>query len=83
MNMQTIHESTPDGLIFPPQYPFSWTLRGARADRLRVEGLAERLPTEESCAKVSYRIAGSISEASQLAAAIAYCDEHGALLELQ
>ena len=32
----TKHESeTPDELIFEPQVPFSWTLRSARARRLR------------------------------------------------
>jgi hypothetical protein len=64
---------TPPELVFAPQVPFSWTLRGARSKRLRAEHDAR---------PVSYRIAGSARDASGLAAAIAFCDKHGARLAL-
>ena len=80
--MQSIYEETPIELVFPPQVPFSWTLRGARARRLRAQRLKESRLIEATDSTLSYRIAGSASEASELAAAIAYCDEHGASLEL-
>jgi hypothetical protein len=35
--METKSAHTPPELVFPPQVPFAWTLRGARADRLRAE----------------------------------------------
>jgi hypothetical protein len=60
------------GPVFPPQVPFSWTLRGARA---------ERLSAERDARPVSYRIVGSARDASGLAAAIMYCAKHGATLE--
>jgi hypothetical protein len=71
--MEATHLSTPPELVFPPQVPFSGTLRGARAKRLRAE--RDALP-------VSYRITGSAQDARGLAAAIVFCDKHGATLEL-
>jgi len=64
---------TPTELIFPAQYPFSWTLRGARARRLR-ENTAP--------AVTHYRIAGCAHGASEVAAAIAFCERHNATLEI-
>jgi hypothetical protein len=71
--MGAVCPDTPPELAFPPHYPFSWTLRGARARR----------PKEGSAARtVAYRISGSASEASQLVAAIAFCEAQDAKLEL-
>ena len=65
---------TPTELVFPPQYPFSWTLRGARAQRLR----AERAP-----AVTRYSIVGSARDANEIAAVIAFCEKRNAKLELR
>ena len=70
--MGDIHSETPSELVFPPQVPFSWTLRGARAQRLN-----DSRPRRT----VRFRIAG-VAGADQLAALAAFCDEHGATLEL-
>jgi hypothetical protein len=70
---QAAHSGASHDLQFPPQYPFSWTLRGARAQRLR-EG--SRSPV------VRYRIAGSARHAAEIAAALAFCEAHDAKLEL-
>jgi hypothetical protein len=35
--METNFPQTAPELVFPPQLPFAWTLRGARARRLRAE----------------------------------------------
>jgi hypothetical protein len=61
----------PSDLIFPPQAVFSWTLRWARAHR------SER--TKSVVRK--YRIAGSAANDAELAAAVAFCERHGATLE--
>jgi len=63
--------SQPAEPIFPPQAPFSWTLRSARAHR------SER--TKSVVRK--YRIAGSAANDEELAAAVAFCERHGATLE--
>jgi hypothetical protein len=65
-------EDTPPELVFPPQYPFSWTLRGARARRLR----AKTAP-----AITRYRVTGSTRDANELAAVAAFCEAHNAKLE--
>jgi hypothetical protein len=72
---EAAHADTPPELIFPPQYPFSWTLRGARAQRLR----AKRTP---AITTTSYRITGSARNEAELTAALAFCEEHGARLEM-
>jgi hypothetical protein len=69
----TVYRDTPPELIFPPQYPFSWTLRGARARRLR----AQAAPTISH-----YGIAGSARDANEVAAVVAFCEAHNAKLEL-
>lgn len=71
--MEATRSLTPPEVGFAPQVPFSWTLRGARSKRLRAE---------HDALTVSYRIAGSARDASGLAAAIAFCDTHGATLVL-
>jgi hypothetical protein len=76
-DMQSIYEETPIELVFPPQVSFSWTLRGAHARRLRAQRLKESRLIETTDSTISYRIAGSAREASDLAAAIAFCGEHG------
>jgi len=70
--MDNAHSETPPELIFPPQVPFSWTLRGARA---------ARLGRKQSADGVRYRIAG-VAAADELATLAAFCREHGARLEL-
>jgi hypothetical protein len=65
-------DSAPE-LDFPPQYPFSWTLRGARDQRLRTK----RAPTTR------YSIAGSARSGNEIAAAVAFCAAHNAKLELR
>jgi hypothetical protein len=72
-DMEATDAETPPGPVFPPQVPFSWTLRGARAQRLK----SERAPRS-----ISYRIAGAAREVDELAAAIAFCEEHNARLQL-
>ena len=70
--MSTTYAETPAELVFPPQVPFSWTLRWARKHRL---DRAKETPR-------TYRIAGSAGSGRDLAAAIAFCEAHGAKLEL-
>jgi len=70
--MDNAHSDTPPELVFPPQVPFSWTLRGARAARLSA-GRARRV--------ISYRIAG-VADVAELDALNAFCAKHGAKLEL-
>ena len=55
---EATYSDTPPELIFPPQYPFSWTLRGACARRLR----AKTTP-----AVTRYRITGSARDANEVA----------------
>lgn len=57
---------------FPPQVPFSWTLRWARAHR----------PDRTVVTWRAYRIAGSAGSDADVAAAVAFCEAHGATLEL-
>ena len=71
---QAEYLDTPPELIFPPQYPFSWTLRGARAQRLR---------TKTPPAIARYRIAGSARDEDEVAAVVAFCKAHDAKLELR
>ena len=61
----------PSELIFPPQGPFSWTLRWARKHRAERPKVAAR----------TYRITGSATGDEELAAALAFCDRHGARFE--
>jgi hypothetical protein len=70
---EPVDEDTPSELIFPPQYPFSWTLRGARSQRLR----ANRTPTT-----IRYRISGSAQGADEIAAVRAFSEAHEAKLVL-
>jgi hypothetical protein len=70
---EAAYPDTPPELIFPPQYPFSWTLRGARAQRLR----AKKTP-----AGTRYRATGWARDEAELAAVLAFCEEHGARFEL-
>jgi hypothetical protein len=72
--VEAVHPDTPPELIIPPQYPFSWTLRGARAQRQR----AKTTP-----AITRYRIAGSARDTDEVAAAVAFCEAHNAKLELR
>jgi hypothetical protein len=72
--MGATYEETPPELIFPPQWPFSWTLRGAWARRRRAE--------QAAAGPVLYRIAGTADDAADLAAAMAFCREHKAVLDL-
>ena len=72
VRMDNAHSDTPPELVFPPQVPFSWTLRGARA---------ARLGRNQAACGVRYRIAG-VAAADELAALAAFCREHGATLEL-
>ena len=60
-------------LVFPPQYPFSWTLRGAPARRVQA-----RTPAGVT----RYHISGSARDAHEVAAVVAFCAEHHAKLEL-
>jgi hypothetical protein len=61
----------PSELIFPPQASFSWTLRWARKHRGETPKVAAR----------TYRIEGSAASDEELAAAVAFCERHGASLE--
>jgi hypothetical protein len=72
--MNTSYAETPFELVFPPQATFSWTLRWARAQRLKRE--------QDTPRTTSYRIAGSARDAKELAAAAAFCEEHAAKLEV-
>jgi hypothetical protein len=55
------------------QAAFSWTLRSARARRAK--------ESKPGLRAVSYRISGSAADSGQLAAAMASCKEHDAILE--
>jgi hypothetical protein len=80
--MEATRSETPPELVFPPQVPFSWTLRGARARRIKAEE-ARRIKAEEAKAQaVPYRIAGTAGNAMALAAAISFSDTYDATLEL-
>ena len=70
--MDNPHSDTPPELVFPPQVPFSWTLRGARAARLGASRARRR---------ISFRIAG-VADVDELDALNAFCKQHGARLEL-
>ena len=70
--MDTSYAQTPSELVFPTQAPFSWTLRWARARRLKGTTATGRL----------YRITGSATSAEELSKAIIFCREHAARLEL-
>jgi hypothetical protein len=70
--MDNTHSETPPELVFPPQVPFSWTLRGARA---------ARLGASKARRSISYRIAG-VADVDKLDALKAFCEQHGARLEL-
>ncbi len=70
--MNATHAPTPTDLAFPPQIPFSWTLRWARAHRNDRVAVASH----------TYRIAGSAASDAELAAAVAFCRTHAATLEL-
>ena len=69
--MKATYSPQPSELIFPPQVPFSWTLRWARKHG------AEKAKAEAR----TYRIQGSASSDEELAAAVAFCNRHGASLE--
>ncbi len=71
--MEAAHPQTPRELVFPPQVTFSWTLRGARA---------RRREHRASTGTRAYRIAGCARDADELAAAVAFCRQHAARLEL-
>ena len=71
--MRSADSETPAELIFPPQVPFSWTLRGARARRMNESRVGR---------SVRYRIAG-VAQADELATLAAFCQRHGATLELE
>jgi hypothetical protein len=71
--MRNDPSETPSELVFPPQVAFSWTLRGARAQKLRQIGTGR---------SVRYRIAGEATDADELAALTAFCEKHRAKLEL-
>jgi hypothetical protein len=70
--MDNLHSDIPSELVFPPQVPFSWTLRGARA---------ARLATHKGRRRLSFRIAG-VADADKVDALAAFCKQHGARLEL-
>lgn len=57
--------------VFPPQVPFSWTLRWARAHRSDRTSVTRR----------AYRIAGCADNDADVAAAVAFCEAHSATLE--
>jgi len=69
--MEATYAPEPSDLIFLPQAPFSWTLRWAR----------KRRDAQTKSAAHAYRIAGSAASDEELAAAIAFCELHGATLE--
>ena len=70
--MNATHAPTPADLVFPPQVPFSWTLRSARARR-------SEAPTTELR---TYRITGSARSAEELSRAMAFCRAQDARLDL-
>jgi hypothetical protein len=69
--MEATYSPEPSELIFPPQAPFSWTLRWAWKHRAERPKVAAR----------TYRIEGSATSDEELAAAVAFCKRHGASLE--
>lgn len=71
--MEAISAETPPELVFPAQAAFSWTLRSAKARRAKASKPALRA--------TSYRITGSAADSGELAAAVAFCEEHDATLE--
>jgi hypothetical protein len=71
-HMEATFSPKPSELIFPPQAPFSWTLRWARQRREREQA---------STPATAYRISGSARNTEELAAAIAFCEQHSARLE--
>jgi hypothetical protein len=72
--MNNGHAQTPPELVFAPQVPFSWTLRGARTRRLRLA---------EAGSTVTYRIVGEAVDANEISSLAAFCREHNARLELR
>jgi hypothetical protein len=68
--MEATYSPEPSEPIFPPQAPFSWTLRWARKRREREQ------------AATPYRIAGLARSTEELAAAIAVSERHDARVEL-
>ena len=73
MNATHVHRQIE--LSFPPQVPFSWTQRWARAHRA---DRADRAVVTQR----AYRIAGSAGSDADIAAAVAFCEAHAATLEL-
>ncbi len=71
--MNATHAPTPADLVFPPQVPFSWTLRSAARAR------RSEAPTTE---RRTYRITGSARSAEELSRAMAFCRAQGARLDL-
>ena len=69
--MKATYSLQPSELIFPSQAAFSWTLRWAMKHR------AEKPKVAAS----RYRIEGSVASDEELAAAVAFCKQHGASLE--
>ncbi|MFO7572113.1 MAG: hypothetical protein R6W48_05860 [Gaiellaceae bacterium] len=69
--MSSTHARTQADLVFPPQVPFSWTRRWARAHR-----------DDRAAVLRAYRIAGSAATDAELAAAVAFCRTYAAKLEL-
>jgi hypothetical protein len=69
--MEVTYTPESSDLIFPPQAPFSWTLRWAR----------KRRDAEAKAAARTYRIEGLAASEEELAEAIAFCERHGATLE--
>jgi hypothetical protein len=70
--MDLADAQTPAELIFPPQAPFSWTLRWARA-----HGSGRQVMQPHT-----FRIIGSPRSAEELSAALAFAREHDARIEL-
>jgi hypothetical protein len=71
--MEATYSPEPSELVFPPQAPFSWTLRWARKHREREQAA---MPA------TAYRIAGLARSTEELAAAIAFSERHDARVEL-
>ena len=71
--MDATYERRATHLTFPPQVPFSWTLRWARARRHDRTAMRPR----------AYRIAGSAANDRELAAVVAFCKSQAASLELE
>jgi hypothetical protein len=71
--MEAMYSQTPSDLVFPPQVPFSWTLRSVRA----------RQREKTAGRSIRYRILGSARDLERLAAAISFCNQHDARIELE